>query len=72
MSKLCANSYLYHLKNKVLKCVLSLNEQTKSRLSERLTRLNSLVKWEMKVRFLSHSTKINNMIITVKVNNIQQ
>jgi len=47
------------IKNKVLKCVLSLNEQTKSRrqMSERLTRLNSLVKWEIKVRFLSTQLK---------------
>ena len=59
------------IKNKVLKCVLSLNEQTKSRrqLSEHLARLNSLVKREIKVRFLSTLLNINNMIITVKVNN---
>ena len=38
-------------------------------MSERLTRLNSLVKWEIKVRFLSTLLNINNMIITVKVNN---
>ena len=35
-------------------------------MSERLARLNSLVKWEMKVRFLSTLLKINNMIVTVK------
>ena len=35
-------------------------------MSERLARLNSLVKWEIKVRFLSTLLKINNMIVTVK------
>ena len=47
------------IRNKVLKCVLSLNEQTKSRrqLSEHLARLNSLVKREIKVRFLSAQLK---------------
>ena len=35
-------------------------------MSERLARLNSLVKWEIKVRFLSALLKINNMIVTVK------
>jgi hypothetical protein len=38
-------------------------------LSEHLARLNSLVKREIKVRFLSTLLNINNMIITVKVNN---
>jgi len=52
----------------VLKCVLSLNEQTKSRrqMSEHLTRLNSLVKREIKVRFLSTLLNINNMTIINK------
>ena len=35
-------------------------------MSERLARLNSLVKWEIKVRFLSTLLEINNMIVTVK------
>ena len=35
-------------------------------MSERLARLNSLVKWEIKVRFLSTLLKINNMIVTIK------
>jgi hypothetical protein len=38
-------------------------------MSEHLARLNSLVKREIKVRFLSTLLNINNMIITVKVNN---
>lgn len=36
-------------------------------MSERLARLNSLVKWEIKVRFLSTLLKINNMTIINKI-----
>jgi hypothetical protein len=48
---------------------LKRTDQGEKPLSEHLARLNSLVKREIKVRFLSTLLNINNMIITVKVNN---